>query len=145
MTNEQLKQHAIQEAYVEHWGEVKDFVNASGWINAKQWLGEPGNSVIGSKIKNLECLDNYHAQRCYMFRPKSLAGIDNNNGWVRISGDGSNLPLSKTTLYKAGILTEDKQWCEYKENSKMHEILEIALMSLITHYRPVVEHPKPVY
>ena len=77
MTNEKLKQESIKNAYGEYWEQCK--IDENGWCDYDDWLNFIGQSI-------------YYDLFDWKMRPKSLFGIDNNNGWIRIEEDGSNLP-----------------------------------------------------
>jgi hypothetical protein len=67
------KQEKIREAYGEHWETVKDYVDLDGWIDFRiapeYFLRERKFDAIGKYEERL-------------LRPKSLAGIEHNNGWI---------------------------------------------------------------
>jgi len=140
MTNEQLKQQAIQEAYGEYYEALKEFINCEGvfvgdtdlisdeLFDAWQFIG------VTPRIKS--------ERKTSGSRPKSLAGIDDNNGWMRIEQDGSNLPVEG--VYVVGKMT--KSGIFFEVNSKVDfQSVEYYFDTGCTHYRPVVEYPKPVY
>lgn len=72
MTNEEAKQQAIINAYGEYWGKVKDFVTEDGWFY---------NRDTDFRLDNTGIPQNYDAVNLKS-RPKSLQGIENNNGWI---------------------------------------------------------------
>lgn len=74
------KQEAIKKAYGEHWETVKDYVNENGYINRDLYREIYGN--LKSAGRNVVDM---------LARPKSLQGIEYNNGWIKIEKD-SDLP-----------------------------------------------------
>lgn len=136
MTNEQLKQQAIQEAYGEHWDEVKSFVDSEGFFSCGY---SPEEKKLFAKIYKIAKREGWSIEP---IRPTLLKGLHNNNGWVRISEDGSNLPAEGE--YMVGELNE-KEFKEYASPFTIGKIKKWHSICLVTHYRPVVEHPKPVY
>ena len=71
------KEEKIQEAYGEYWDEVKEFVCEYGWTQKKSLIGNFSNETFDSR-KVIGFNDTYK------YRPKSLKGIENNNGWIKI-------------------------------------------------------------
>jgi len=135
MTNEQLKKQAIQQAYGEYWEATIKFVDENGWYSMPN----------GKRTEAFyDFLGRCDMRRELDFRPKSLKGIESNNGWTRIEQDGSNLPGNGKfkvgmKFYDSNIFSEEESIYDYIE------VLNAYSMGLCTHYRPVVEHPKPVY
>jgi len=132
MTNHQLKQKAIQEAYGEHWEQVRLRVNENGWYSLPN--GKKSESFC-------DFLGNCDMRAAAEFRPKSLTFLEANNGWTRIEPDGSNLPATEA-MYKViddSGYVRDFQWYD---NEPAHELWKEYG---ITHYRPVTELPKPIY
>lgn len=78
------KQKVIREAYGEHWDKVKDFITETGWIDMSEFHVYPQHL-------NIEKEDCEIDQE--FWRPKSLKGIENNNGWFSIKEHG--LPKEK--------------------------------------------------
>jgi len=148
MTNQQLKQKAIQEAYGVEYDRLKEFINCEGVFVGDtymisdelfdKWAFIPVTPPIkiGKKISGS--------------RPKSLAGIDTNNGWKRIENDGSNLPNKQGAyLWYRFDGTEQRLYYFTKEDypdTKMWEQHKLVFTSgEFTHYRPIKELPKPIY
>ena len=84
MTNLEAKQEAIKKAYGEYWELVKDLVRTDGSLSEPVW--------IGSDIDI-----DYDDFSTGYFRPKSLKGIENNNGWIRIESEAD---LPEKEFYK---------------------------------------------
>ena len=133
MTNEQLKQEAIKNAYGEYWEKVKDFVDENGWCDVS----------VYSTIKHLDAefaeIENENGQ--FDMRPKSLAGIDNNVGWIRIKEDGSNLPDidSKDDFW----ICNENLFFDWVSNAKQIHIK--FNNKTATHYQPIVKPLPPIY
>lgn len=70
------KQEAIQKAYGEHWELVKETVNENGWFDY--------DYEKHRKIADNIPLESYSQFSSSVVRPKSLQGIENNNGWIKI-------------------------------------------------------------
>jgi len=141
MTNEQLKQQAIQEAYCKEFiltGNTRE--DAENRFKAIWWAVGKAGWFCGNLHEVTKANFEYNGEYC---RPIRLRGIENNNGWVRISEDGSNLPTEGR--FCSGKLTELGVWWEMTDTMLKEEIETYFTACQITHYRPVVEHPKPVY
>jgi len=149
MTNEQLKQQAIQEAYGDKYKRLSPFIDKEGYCIMYDDKGEkisPNFNELGFTQEYVQehLCSGLFANGLLQWRPKSLSGLQNNNGWTRIEQYGSNLP-AKFGKYQPGLLGEDGTWTQFSEIMDMDELIEYACAGQITHYRPVVEHPKPVY
>lgn len=83
MTNLEAKKEAIKKAYGEYWENVKDYVDKNGWCFNRRNVGF---KEIISKLSWETKIGN-----SYYWRPKSLKGKENNNGWIKIESE-SDLP-----------------------------------------------------
>jgi hypothetical protein len=77
------KQEAIKEAYGEYWEQVKVFVDENGWV----FFSDDENILR----LNFQQKDNISTEKTdvesWKWRPKSLQGIENNNGWIKIENE----------------------------------------------------------
>ena len=136
------KEEKIQEAYGEHWQYVKDHVDKNGWVNAYQWLGGCGNTRIYHEMKDIElhCLDSYHRDYCYRFIPKSLQGIEENNGWIKIESEDD---LPKCNSHQNYMVCENGIPKDYPVSCQLlHEAYKLVRL---THYQPITIAEKPIY
>ena len=119
------KQKIIQESYRDYWEEVKDIVDADGWCLMYYF---PLNIESTHKVIN---------NKDYL-RPKSLQGIENNNGWIKIESE-NDLPKSEVEYFVkrknvAGIfirqfvLSHTKSW-----------------LKCYTHYQQIIKPQPPIY
>lgn len=69
------KQEIIQKAYGKAWDTVKDYVNENGFVDCVK--NKKISLIPFFDISEIEFKEN-------LVRPKSLKGIENNNGWVKI-------------------------------------------------------------
>lgn len=69
------KQEAIKKAYGDFWEQVKEYVSENGWCNS-YW-----NTRVFFNA------DTMPKQNPVRWRPISLNGIDNNNGWIKIESE----------------------------------------------------------
>lgn len=72
----------------------------------------------------------------FMFRPKSLKGIEDNNGWISLSGEPNEIEwVVNLELYN--IKTKEHYFC-----TDENEFIEIGRF---THYKPIVKSLEPLY
>jgi hypothetical protein len=109
MTNEQLKQEAIKNAYGEYWEQVKDFVDENGWCDYHEWF-----KFIGHKI-------DYIFSKDFRIRPKSLDGIENKFSFKKIKG------FDFYEVNKLGVVRSLNRICIQK-NGKKYPVKEKILV-----------------
>ena len=134
MKTNNLKQQAIEAAYGEYWEIVKNNVDENGWID--------GNDVnpfdLGLKT------DEFHYGTT-MWRPKSLKGIETNNGWISILSE-ADLPkdekdiefwiLDDGEIIHAQFMHESKSW---------YDMFNLNLRYFPTHYQPITKPKPPIF
>lgn len=137
----EAKEKAIREAYGTlgiEWDSIKDHLTENYWIRNPYepvdllWLirDEKGIEVV---IKG----DNL-GRLCFV--PKSLAGIENNNGWIRIESE-ADLPIetdSYFVVYKDGCII-----CHHFSVSSDFD--RVLFIQEFTHYQPIVKPNLPIY
>lgn len=130
MTELNAKQEAIKKAYGELFDKYKDRIDNDGFIHYKS---EKVRKEIASLLGEIESSYNYS-----IFRPKSLQGIENNNGWVKIESE-ADLPKNKNVWICTNnnrILISSKavlNWVLKNPDNK------------ITHYQPIEKPKLPIY
>ena len=142
MTNEEAKEKAIREAW-----EAEGFK----WEQVSKYLNEHGDIVLPTPDLKGK-IDGY----AEAFRDRRLIGItlrDDglwlqlqrlngivfNNGWTRIDGPDT-LPKSEGNYIVLGKSGNTEKWPYF---DKKHS--EQFWLEYFTHWRPVVELPKPIY
>lgn len=128
------KKEAIEEAYGEYWDKVKDFVGDNGWCYTRKRIG------FIDLAQNVELESD--KQTPYHFRPKSLQGIEDNNGWIKIESE-EDLPKEKGTYWFIAKIRHNKIESAYV-NPKNYNSKVNALGSF-SHYQPIVKPKKPIY
>jgi len=125
------KQEKIQEAYGEYWKIVKDYVDSNGWCNVRRKIG------FLEIIKKINWQTKIGNQ--YSWRPKSLQGIENNNGWIKIESE-NDLPKEKGDYF---VCVDGVQ----PNNNIMHlqQLISLAYDDLISHYQPIKKPQPPIY
>lgn len=129
MTNLEAKQEAIKKAYGEYWENVKDYVDNDGWIN---------NSIPKFTFGQLKNLDLEYKNDVF-FRPKSLQGIENNTGWIKIESE-DDLPKVQDSFYvcfKNGEIIQ-RYFIPNNKHSKED-------WRNITHWQPIEKPQPPIY
>lgn len=123
------KKEAIRKAYGELYEKLAPYIDENGWL---KWTDEcPVNPVISD-------YDYSHVNGGH--RPKSLKGIENNNGWIRIESE-EDLPL-----------LEDKSEFWIANENGIFDFIASSLQvqrkwenKTLTHYQKVVKPEKPIY
>lgn len=149
MTNEQAKQEAIKKAYGDKWQLVKSLtpnskdsndaydLYSNGYFNIKRLYQHIGSA--NAPIFDLELFD-FDGK---YIRPKSLNDFHNNNGWIRIEPDGSNLPeiYLESIFFKTIKINGDIS----TETIPDYLLYHLFKSGLITHYKPIEPELKPIY
>lgn len=144
------KLEKIQEAYGEYWDECKNYIDTDGWIKVGTFHNnEPIDfEIFGIELESMleDVPFGIFKEVREIVRPKSLQGIEHNNGWIKINSE-SDLPeqggeyivfrmnkKSKATYCKKDrwIIPEN---C-YPKTTFQHGI---------THYREKEIIPNPIY
>lgn len=123
------KQEAIKQAYGEHWNEVKDYVDENGYANLDY-------SFTYEDI-GLELQENGN------WRPKSIQGIETNNGWIKIESE-KDLPTERDmndtlVIDKNGIMETVSSNTLKWVYSRNHWI------NYYTHYQTIAKPKPPIY
>ena len=145
------KIETIAKEYGEHWEKVKDYVDQNGWI--KTWdliqifgIVPKDGFEVKIKGKKKKHQDNLH-------RPKSLAGIENNRGWIKIESE-ADLPKDDDFKFNETFLVY--YCCKGCSNMifkgsidkytlKFRDITNKLEKEKVTHYQPIVKPEPPIY
>jgi len=118
------KEHKIKDAYGEYWETIKDFVDENGWC------------YLFPTIKGeLEFENTGRDNVCY--RPKSLQGIENNNGWVKIESE-NDLPKKDCDVF---VFINGR----IAQRRFQINISRLWINKSITHYQPIIKPLNPIY
>ena len=117
------KQEKIQEAYGKYWEVVYEYVDKNGWCSA-YWKTKTYFQTEFTSEK---------------WRPKSLTGIEDNNGWIKIESE-ADLPKNDDDYWVMTNIKDD-------EVQQLSNLIVIRCLNLeknikVTHYKPI-ENPKP--
>ena len=132
MTNSEAKQEAIKKAYSEYWEKVKDYVYNDGWID---------NSIPKFRFGQLKNLDLEYKNDVF-FRPKSLQGIENNNGWIKIESEKDLPKVSGLYFGKDYEFGTDMMYFDF-ETKKWED--SNGYLQNVTHYQPIEKPKPPIY
>lgn len=123
------KQEVIKKAYGKSYDALKDYINENGFVDC----------VKNRKISLIPFFDISEIEfNGHLSRPKSLKGIDNNNGWVKIYRE-NDLPK----------LDCDCWWLDKKEGLILGKFLLDGSIDFImenaTHYKIISTTDFPIY
>jgi hypothetical protein len=128
------KQEKIKEAYGEYWETVRDYVDKNGWCNTYWNL-----FLISDR-------EQKPAREPLKWRPKSLAGLEHNNGWIKIESEDD---LPKLTIEYHVVLNGKKSKALYAGKNRWfvneNDFPKTTEIHGITHYQPIVEPELPIY
>lgn len=140
------KREYVRKAYGKYWEIHKDNVDENGWSylgNNTRLLNDYDCSLVGEWQQKgydpFKTGENSHIQQVYV-RPKSLQGMENNNGWFSIEEHG--FPSDDTVEYENissinGLIG--------KTTLTAHQVYLYHNAGMITHYRPVTKQVLPLY
>ena len=126
MTNLEAKQEAIKKAY----GENYIHADINGWIRFGMYVP----TDLG--IENYDDIDGF-------WRCKSLQGIENNNGWIKIQSEAD---LPKERMHEVILL--DEECMEGYRNYDVivfYEVNSRFRKKEISHYKPIEKSKMPIY
>ena len=124
------KQEVIKQAY---YGHESSLIDENGWATyAVDEGGEFGIEPCGDyETRN-------HVDGVYEWRPKSLKGLETNNGWIKIE---SEKDLPKSGYYEVVLRSSS----EITRASILTHAKPKAMVAYISHYQPIKEIEKPLY
>jgi len=133
------KQEVIQEAW-EQWGipYSEKYVDENGFIDMKQDLPE----IVDGALLSIKYSAEGHKDFDYkggLYRPKSLQGIENNNGWTRIESV-DDLPSSGMKNYMYCV---DGKPSVFVVNLRV--LLSLSKDGMVSHYMALPSPEAPIY
>lgn len=147
------KLEIIEKVYGDRWEKAKNHVSENGYIEFKVIAHGVTNELHYEDDFNytniqVDVIQDYgHGQ--FLWRPKELKGIDNNNGWIKIfDEDNINLPIQggkyevvflNTRIGNAEYYNLNRWYTEHNNCPRTAEICDI------THFRYPIKHELPVY
>lgn len=134
---ETSKQKAIQKAYGEYWDSVKDYIDNNGWINTTKFSVFTAPTSMPNNFET-------NGEMCRKIRPKSLKGIENNNGWIKIKSK-RHFPKNQNFSYKIGKMFENGKFFQFSEAVSLTTVKSWFEQKKITHYMLNKIEPDPIY
>jgi hypothetical protein len=133
------KQQAIINAYGDYYEDIKDTIIDNGWcIPTKDLL-----DCISMDTKEFHMV--FGSPDIY-YRPKSLRGIETNNGWIKIESEadlpeqGGDYDIVINGVMKTGVYCKNNKWMvESNDYTKTTQEYQIS------HYKPIVKPNPPIY
>lgn len=129
------KQEKIIEAYGDYWEILKDYISVNGWISTKNLydLKFNPNNFSPLDVDDIEYIANY--------RPKSLQGIENNNGWIKIESE-SDLP-NESYIY--WVKRDGLDYPMYLNHEFFNKEGKEYWLKNYTHYQKAIKPLSPIY
>ncbi|MFV0195194.1 hypothetical protein OBJ93_06885 [Empedobacter falsenii] len=140
------KEAAIKNAYIEYWEQLSNeaqqqALQNNGFIHQKYLIDSRGSLLDCLDFEWMDTYDSEFGLSIRVFRPKSLQGIETNNGWIKIESE-DDLPNDDAFYYK--ICVNNKPCNDYSLS-----IVEIRRcyynINNVTHYQPIEEQKPPIY
>jgi hypothetical protein len=142
------KEEVIKKAYGEHWGTVENYVNSDGWCS--QFLEYLGINVFGDEAE----------YTTINWRPKSLQGIEDNNGWIKVKNE-RELPSDLEVCHFIPCGSFEEQFTGFIKDDEVYFVdsnlrvnkddeqdliyLNSWLKCQITHYQPIQKPNSPLH
>lgn len=123
------KEEKIKESWGENWSKISK-------ENQKKAL--KNNGFVSQYFEDLLTIDK-RERKLFEIRPKSLQGIETNNGWVKVESE-DDLPKEKCDLLVYPEF-ENQFVFHFYNDKKCKEVL----MQNHTHYQPIEKPKPPIY
>jgi len=139
MTKLTKKQECIRKAYGTDWGKIPKEEQCNILERPSGMCDEEIFSVFTVYNKMPEKYE-FIAMKKHFIRPKSLQGIESNNGWKSIEEHG--LPTDKTIKYNIFNIDTKTSFAlgyDWSELANGHKT------NIITHYKPIEQPNLPLY
>ena len=130
------KQEKIKEAWGECWNKLPNEAQEKAFKN---------NGFVDQDYEDLLTIDK-RERKLFEIRPKSLQGIENNNGWIKIESE-EDLPKEKgeywivNTIYKKPIM----QMRAYTDCVFSEKRNKKFWLKYVTHYQLIEKPELPIY
>lgn len=128
------KEEKIKEAWGEYYEEYKNYIDSDGWLDSA-WLDDRENDY---DVK--DGYDRYGTESTFI-RPKSLKGIEDNNGWIKIESE-EDLPKEEGYYHVIDLNRTEMQLAKFDIH---HNIILDYWIKNITHYQPIEKPKPPIY
>lgn len=129
------KQKAIELAYGEYWDIAKPSEN--GWCKF-----DDINIDIFRKLD----MESYNSFCSNTIRPKSLQGIESNNGWISVNNKmPTEIGMYFIVNNEGEVTIELAIKRTERNNHKVFYHIEFMTNDIVTHWQPIIKPPNPIY
>jgi|SRR6478752_222418 len=108
--------------------------DSEGWID----VNELEKDQLTNKLNFKEYNEPDVGFKTMICRPKSLQGIENNNGWIKIESE-ADLPKEYCEMFVFDKENNNIKYREYFNTAKK------AFVKLYSHYQPIQKPQPPIY
>ena len=141
------KQELIKQAYGKSWELCRPFIDENGFCvvfkdSDHEFIGVAGNETH-FKEHEIEGGQLNHSifGKGISFRPKTLNGIEHNNGWTKIESE-NDLPVDHGCIYKVWLHKNDRPARSYYS---LTDLIADYKHGIILHYKAIKEDRPPLY
>lgn len=138
------KEELIKQAWGEYYEKIKNRLDKNGWYNYFSLT----HKVMKEKYHQFDNLDLEEHTELYLLRPKSLQGIENNNGWIKIESE-DDLPKEEIDVHFIFTEYEGKkgrfQTYGVWDNNLKSFYSGALKINNVTHYQPIEKPKPPIY
>ncbi len=132
------KEEKIKEAWGEYYIIVKNQIDNNGWYK----YFDLNNSEMKRKLWQFGNLELEELSDVYLIRPKSLQGIENNNGWIKIESE-EDLPKEGKEVHVVIYGETIKKNCSFIPSRKV--FFRYGDVDNVTHWKDVEKPKPPIY
>ena len=138
----ETKEEVIKKAWGKNYEEFKDHIDSDGWARYPHFQKH-------EMIEDVRPIE-FRSQGTD-FRPKSLQGIENNNGWIKIESEEDLPNEDGLECYIIGkyhdalplVAVFDSRHGDGKRFYNMNG--DVWSKDVITHYQPIIKPKPPLY
>lgn len=138
------KQEKIKEVYGLYWKDYGHLTDENGFIyQSDLFYPDTEMKKEGVEIEVIS-VEQKHKWSNVKWRPKSLSGIEDNNGWVKIESE-HDLPKEVGIFWVNDSRYGGIGQAEWRSGKFVTRFNNIYQMEDITHYKPIVKPNPPIY
>ena len=115
------------------YNDLKQYIDENGWINANESNGKAGYLMESDLEFNFPFI-----------RLKSLQGIENNNGWIKIESKADLPKEDDNKMFLVGFMFESG--FQQRHGILSYDgLVSVYLFEKFTHYLPIDKNEPPIY
>lgn len=144
------KKEVIQSAWAENW-DLLFYSEREHALQNNGWIPNTGLKLINKITFDFKEMHITYGSPEQWIRPKSIAGIETNNGWIRIESE-ADLPKEDIDCFyipkRSGkIVVGCFRLVSYKGWKKMFTVDHNIAVGFghVTHYQPIIKPLAPIY